>query len=357
MHGPAKGLFYAISYLIIAVVGVPANLVAILILSRGRCGLPRCITYYLMAIAVTDFLVIITGCILNRISRIYFSNSVLSTTPVCRLTTILVRCSRDGSVWITAAFTIDRFVFICSQSLRIRYCTEKTALLVIGAIFLLSCVKNFPLYTIYKPFYILDGVAWFCGIKSIFYTLPVWQAYEWMEHILTPFLPFLIILILNVLTVRQIVETRKVRRKLIGAENDTDPEMANRKRSIVLLFTISLSFLLLWAIDVGHFLYEKIKSDAYFNKLNFNDLTYIFQETTNMFQLLSSCNNVFIYAVSQNRFREDLKNVLFSPFAKLADCFKMQSTRKASASCSTSIDVTHHGALSFSIQRVVSCNS
>ncbi|XP_048449886.1 G-protein coupled receptor 15-like [Rhincodon typus] len=268
------------------------------------------------------FLVIITGCILNRISHIYFSYSVLFTTPVCRLTTILVRCSRDGSVWLTAAFTIDRFVFICFQSLKIRYCTEKTAQLVIGAIFFLSCVKNFPLYIIYKPFYILDGVAWFCGIKSIFYTLPIWQAYDWMEHILTPFLPFPLILLLNVLTVRHILATSKVRRKLKGTENGGDPEMANGKRSIILLFAISLSFLLLWATEVGHFLYLQIKGDAYFNNLNFRDLTYILQEMTNMFQLLNSCNNVFIYAVSQNRFRDELKKVLFCPFTILADCFK-----------------------------------
>ncbi|XP_072410455.1 galanin receptor 2a-like [Chiloscyllium punctatum] len=319
MHGPVKGLFYAITYPIVAVVGIPANLVAIAILFRGRCGLSRCINYYLMAIAMTDFLVIVNGCILNRISRIYFSDSVLSTTPICRLTTILVRCSRDGSVWLTAAFTIDRFVFICLQSLKIRYCTEKTALLIIGMICILSCVKNFPLYIIYRPFYILDGVAWFCGIKSIFYTLPIWQAYDWMDHILTPFLPFLLILLLNVLTVKHIFTASKLRRKLVRAENGSDPEMKNRKRSIVLLFAISLSFLLLWATEVGHFLYLRIKGDAYFNNVNFKDITYVLQETTNLFQLLNSCNNVFIYAVSQNKFREEFKKVLLCPFAVLIE--------------------------------------
>jgi len=76
-----------------------------------------------VAIAVSDFLVIVTAAILNRIGRIYFSNSVLSTTPACRVSALLVFAARDGSVWLTVAFTIDRFVAICCQSLKIRYCT------------------------------------------------------------------------------------------------------------------------------------------------------------------------------------------------------------------------------------------
>ncbi|XP_048380814.1 uncharacterized protein LOC125449180 isoform X2 [Stegostoma tigrinum] len=75
MHGPANGPFYAIYYPVLAAVGVPANSVAIVILSRGRCGLSLCISYYLLAIAVTDFLVIITAVILNRIGGIYFSSA------------------------------------------------------------------------------------------------------------------------------------------------------------------------------------------------------------------------------------------------------------------------------------------
>ncbi|XP_060677701.1 probable G-protein coupled receptor 139 [Hemiscyllium ocellatum] len=317
MHGPVKGLFYAICYPIIAAVGFPANLVSIIILSRGRCGLSKCVTYYLVAIAVSDFFVIITGCILNRISRIYFIYSVLSTTSVCKLSTILARCSREGSVWLTVAFTFDRFVSICCQSLKIGYCTVKIASLLIGMTCILSCVKNFPLYNILKPLYILNGLPWLCDIKSIFFTLPAWQAYDWMEHILTPILPFLLILLLNALTVRHILAASKARKKLRNVESGRDPEVESRRRSIILLFAISVSFLLLWATEVGHFFLVRFKGDTDFNGLDFQNVDYILQETNNMFQLLSSCNNVFIYAVSQSRFRRELQKILMCPFTIL----------------------------------------
>ncbi|XP_067870012.1 probable G-protein coupled receptor 139 [Heterodontus francisci] len=322
MHGPANGPVYAIYYPVLAVIGVPANFVAIVILSRGRCGLSRCITYYLVAVVVTDFLVIVTAVILNRIGGIYFRESILSTTPGCAVSTVLVYATRDGSVWLTVAFTIDRFVAICCQGLKSRYCTEKTASLVIGLVCTLSCVKNVPFYFTYQPLYSLDGVPWFCDIKSTYYTWPAWQAYDWLDRILTPFLPFLLILLLNALTVRHIVVASRARRRLRGAEKSGDPEMDNRKRSIILLFAISLSFLLLWVTYVGHFLYVRVMAESYFTGLDFNDPQFILQETTNMLQLLSSCTNVFIYAVTQKKFREELKIALLLPFDTLTRCLK-----------------------------------
>ncbi|XP_078425885.1 galanin receptor 2a-like [Cetorhinus maximus] len=322
MHGPAKGIFFAIFYPILAVIGAPANLLGTVILSRGRCGLSRCITYYLVAIAVSDFLVIITAVILNRIGRIYFQDSVLSTTPACAFSNLLVFATRDGSVWLTVAFTIDRFVAICCQGLKARYCTGKIALLVIGLVSALSCARNVPFYFIYQPLYILDGVPWFCSIKPIYYTSLVWQAYDWLDHILNPFLPVFLILLVNALTVRHILAASRARRRLRGTESHGDAEITKRKRSIVLLFAISLSFLLLWATYIGHFLYVRFTGEGYLTSLDFNDPRYILQETANMLQLVSSCNNVFIYAVAQNKFREELKKVLMCPFTAVTGCFK-----------------------------------
>ncbi|XP_048475018.1 probable G-protein coupled receptor 142 [Rhincodon typus] len=322
MHGPANGIFFAIVYHFLAVIGAPANLLAIVILARGRCGLSRCITYYLKAIAVADFFVIVTGCILNRIGRIYFSYSVLSTTPGCSINAVMVYAARDGSVWLTVAFTIDRSMSFCCQRVKSIYCTEKTASLVIGIICIFICIKNIPYYFIYDPLYILDGVPWFCNIKPNFHTASAWQSYHWLDRILTPFLPFLLILLLNVLTMRHILAASRARKRLRGPANREDLQMANRKRSIVLLFAITLSFLLLWATYIARFLYRLIARDEYVSSLNFRASQYILQETTNLFMLLSSCNNIFIYVVSQKMFRKELKELLTCPFQIFTACIK-----------------------------------
>ncbi|XP_060678042.1 probable G-protein coupled receptor 139 [Hemiscyllium ocellatum] len=322
MHGPPNGLFFANCYPIIAIIGVPANLVAIIILSRGRCNLSRCVSYYLVAIAVSDFLVILMAVIFKRIVHIYFRYSVMSTTPASALSAVLIYISRDCSVWLTAAFTIDRFVAICWQSLKVRYCTEKTASFVIGTMCALSCVKNFPFYFVCQPLVIVDGVPWFCDIKSTYYTLPAWQAYHWLDRILMPFLPFFLIFLLNILTARHIIPASRACRRLQGIEDSGTKEMANRRRSIILLFAISLSFLLLWVTYVGNFVFVRAIGKGYISNLNFNDPQYILQEMSIVLTFVSSCNNVFIYAPSQNKFREEVKKTFLCPFNMLVSFTK-----------------------------------
>ncbi|XP_038644577.1 probable G-protein coupled receptor 139 [Scyliorhinus canicula] len=311
MHGQITGVVYAIYYPILAAIGVPVNLVAIVVLSRGRCGLSKCITRYLVSMAVTDLLVVLTAVIFNRIIGIYFPVSFMSLTPACTLSTVIIYAATESSVWLTVAFTFDRYIAICSQKLKTNYCTEKIAAVVIGTVCLLSCFKSIPSYFIYEPLYIMNNVPWLCNIKSSFYTSLAWTAYDWFARVLNPGLPFLLILLFNALTVRHILAASRSRRRLranSSGENQSDPEMLNRRKSIVLLFAISGSFILLWMTYVVDFLYVKITNESYFGGSNFNDPRFIRQESGNMLQLLSCCTNTCIYAVTQRKFREELRN-------------------------------------------------
>uniref|UniRef100_UPI00398E6816 probable G-protein coupled receptor 139 n=1 Tax=Pristiophorus japonicus TaxID=55135 RepID=UPI00398E6816 len=316
MHSPPSGQLFAIYYPVLAAIGVPANIAVIVILSRGRCGLSRCITRYLVFMAVTDLLVIITAVILNRIFGIYFSNSILSITPTCSISTVLIYSARDSSVWLTVAFTFDRFVAICCQKLKTKYCTETTAAVVIGAVCALSCLKNIPFYFTYEPLFTINNVAWYCNIKLAFYVSPIWIAFDLLDRILTPCAPFLLMLLFNAVTVRHILRASRARRRLRAQNNEdsqSDPEMESRRKSIILLFTISGSFILLWLTYVINFLFVRIENNNYFTGFNFNDPKFMLQESANMLQLLSCCTNTFIYTVTQSNFRQQLKNALKYP--------------------------------------------
>uniref|UniRef100_UPI00398EE779 probable G-protein coupled receptor 139 n=1 Tax=Pristiophorus japonicus TaxID=55135 RepID=UPI00398EE779 len=325
MHGVPKDLVFAIYYPVIAAIGVPANLAVIVILSRGRCGLSRCITRYLVSMAVADLLVIITAVILNRIAGIYFMYSFLSITPVCRVRSALIYASIDISAWLTIAFTFDRFVAISCQKLKTKYCTEKTAAIVIGTVCALSYLQTIIVYFIYEPLYIINNIPWFCTVKSAFYTSTAWAAYDWIRRILTPWLPCVLILLLNALTVRHILVAIRIRRRLRGQsseENQSDPEMENRRKSIVLLFCISGSFILLYLLFLITFLYVRIAKVSYFSGSNFKESNFILEESGFMLQFLSSCINPFIYVGTQSKFREELKNGVKYPLSLLVKLFQ-----------------------------------
>uniref|UniRef100_UPI00398F2DA1 probable G-protein coupled receptor 139 n=1 Tax=Pristiophorus japonicus TaxID=55135 RepID=UPI00398F2DA1 len=325
MHGQVTGLAYAICYPLLAAFGVPGNLATIVILSRGRCGLSRCITRYLVGMAVTDLLVLITAVILNRISVIYFPVLFLSTTPVCSLKIALIYVARDCSVWLTVAFTFDRFVAICCPKLKAKYCTERTAAIVMGTLCAVSCVKNFPWYFVYEPLYIIDGVPWYCNIKLKFYTELFWTAFDSIDRILNPCAPFVLMLLFNAVTVRNILVANRARKRLrahSSGENQSDREMESRRKSIVLLFTISGSFLVLWTTYVVNFLYVRFSSSSYSTGSSGNDPRFILQESGNMLQLLSCCTNTCIYAGTQRKFREEFCNGLKYPLNLLIKIVK-----------------------------------
>ncbi|XP_072891945.1 probable G-protein coupled receptor 139 [Hemitrygon akajei] len=304
-----------IYYPILAIVGVPANILAIVILSRGKCGLSKCITRYMISMAIADLLVLLIEVIFYEIKDGYFPNSFLNLTPICSLNLALNFFSIDCSIWLTVAFTFDRFVTICCQKLRASYCTEKTAARVITVVFTLSTLENIPTYFAIDRREIIDNVAWYCIVKSEFYTLPIWVAFWWFETILTPFVPFLLIMLLNALTIKHIIQANRVRSGLRGSRNDetsTDQEVENRRKSIVLLLSVSGSFILLWMVNFVSFISVHF-IDSQFLETTYNDPFTIAEQSGYMLRCLSACTNTFIYAVFQTKFREELKRVIKSP--------------------------------------------
>ncbi|XP_067827993.1 probable G-protein coupled receptor 139 [Heptranchias perlo] len=312
-----------IYYPVLAAIGVPVNLLAIVILSRGKCGLSKCITRYLVAMATADLLVIACNVILYRIAHLYWWDTFLLYTRVCRFILFLAPTATDSSVWLTVAFTFDRFVAISCQKLKTKYCNEKTSLVIIVTLSALFGLKNIPRPFVYDHYPTVNNIPWGCLVSSQFYVLPAWIAFSWIEQLLTPLLPFCLILLFNALTVRRILVASRARRSLrdlSNGENDKDPEMKNRRRSIVLLFAISGSFILLWMTTVVYFLYYRIS--GVFNRRSLFNPFATFEQAGILLQLLSSCTNTAIYTVTQSKFREELLNVIKYPFTLIGKLVK-----------------------------------
>ncbi|XP_072904945.1 probable G-protein coupled receptor 139 [Hemitrygon akajei] len=308
MGYPVIFVFESIYYPILAAVGITVNLVAIIILCRGNCGLSKCITHYLVAMAMADLMVVIVEVILKRINNIYLPINVLFITPVCATILVTKIAALDCSVWFTVAFTFDRFVAICCQKLRPRYCTKRIASVVIATVCTLAFLRCVPLYLIFKPRYVINNIPYFCIAIAAYYTSPLWAAYESFDSVVTPLIPIVLILLFNALTVKHIIKSNKTRRALVSnRDNRNDPESENRKKSMILLFTLSGNFILLWTPYFIHSLKWRVRNHNYQDKYH-SDPIYINQQTGFMLQLLSSCTNSCIYGLTQRKFRQELKN-------------------------------------------------
>ncbi|XP_067864734.1 probable G-protein coupled receptor 139 [Heterodontus francisci] len=316
MGKPAILLMKDIYYPIVAALGVLVNLVAIVILSRRNCGLSNCISVYMVAMATADLLVMIINVMVYRIFSYHFPFSFLSYTPVCRVILYMTAINFDLSVWFTVFFTFDRFVAVCFQKFKTRYCTARTAGVVTAVICCLSFLKNILFLFAYEPEQIINNVQWGCRASVAFFSSPLGIALVWFHSTWLVWLPFTLIVSFNCSTIGRILVANRIRRKLRGnkSENLSDSEMENRRKSIILLFTVSGSFILLWLTVAVSFVSTRLTDTNYYQ----GDRTapgYIAYETGTCLKFLSCIQNPCIYIATQRKFREELKNVLKSLWA------------------------------------------
>ncbi|XP_059810807.1 probable G-protein coupled receptor 139 [Hypanus sabinus] len=281
---------------------------AIVILSRGKCGLSKCISRYLVGMAAADLMCTVVAVVIDQINNIYVYAAPLLITPICAVVFVLRLAAMDCSVWLTVAFTFDRCIAICSQKLRERYCSERTATVVIAIVGLGSCARRVPFYFTVDPYLIIDNVPWRCMIKADYMTLPAWKAYQLFNSISTTLLPIGLILLFNTLTVSHIVASNRVRRGLrSGSRDKKDPEVENRRKSVILLFALSANFIVLWIPLIVYTTNWQAQNYFYTDRY-LSTPTYILQQCAFMLQFLCTCTNTCIYTLSQRKFREQLKN-------------------------------------------------
>eukprot|EP00062_Callorhinchus_milii_P024973 gi/632985451/ref/XP_007909689.1/ PREDICTED: probable G-protein coupled receptor 139 [Callorhinchus milii] len=321
-----KETVFQIMYVVyptLGLVGVLGNLLTIVILSRGNCGLSKRITRYLIAMAAADLLVVISDVILTRMNFLFYPICFLDLTPVCSLLTAVLCAAADSSVWLTVAFTFDRFLAICYQGASGSCVPERMAAMVIGAVWVLSCASNVPWFLSYEPWFVIGNVSWFCKVKKSFYVSRNWTLFHWFDITLTPFLPFSLILTLNVLTVRHILVANRIRKRLLGPgrreRKISDPETENRIKCVVLLFAISGSFMLLWSTYVVFVIYGQV---VHYYYTDYNHPVYILYHAAIMLQLSNSATNTCVYAVTQTKFREEVKKAVKYPFLLMIKVFK-----------------------------------
>ncbi|XP_041029893.1 probable G-protein coupled receptor 139 [Carcharodon carcharias] len=297
-----------------------ANIMTIMILSRGKCGLSKCISVYMVAMATANLLVMTFNVIIYLIFNYHFPYSFLSYTAACKLLLYITFVNLDMSVWFTVFFTFDRYVAICRQEFKGKYCNKRIATTVIVMASILSFIKGVPMFFSYEAERVINNVHWGCRSTLAVYTLPAWSVYSWMQSTSVVLLPFTLLVLFNSLTVGRILLANRVRSRLLGnsIESQRDPEVMNRRKSIILLFSVSGSFILLWLTAFGSFAATRLSNSVYYQG-DYSNPRYIATETGYLFSNLSSCTNTCIYAVTQRKFREELTTVLKAPWAQILE--------------------------------------
>ncbi|XP_048453051.1 probable G-protein coupled receptor 139 [Rhincodon typus] len=296
----------------------------IVILCRGNCSLSECISTYMVAMAAGDLLVILINVMIYYVFSYHFPHSFLSHTPVCKFIIYMTVITFELSVWFTVSFTFDRFVIICCPKFKRIYCTKRTAVMVMMIFSTMIFTKNIPVLFAYEPELIINNFQWGCLANLVYFSSPFGVACSWFHSVWCIWFTFTLIILFNSLTVRQILVTSRARRALRSHnnKNQSDSEMENRRKSIILLFTVSGSFLLLCLTANVSFVITRMTNTTYY-RADHASPAYLTTETGAMLKHLSSSTNTCIYTATQRKFREELKKVLKYPWALIARLSKM----------------------------------
>ena len=209
------------------------------------------------------------------------------------------------SVWLTLAFTVDRYIMICHPFTAEPFCTVSRARKVIAGIFLAGVLFNIPKFFEYQtiPVTLSQNITRIgCdltpfGRSHLFRKL----FHSWFYIVFVCVVPFLCLAVLNAFLIRAVHKSRKRRRAMNVAEktrNDTTIMLI----SVVVVFfvcqTPALASRAIWAFQSN--------PDA-FKNMTLHSLN----EVGNFLVILNSSINFVSYLFFGKRFRNEFIKLFF----------------------------------------------
>jgi hypothetical protein len=116
------------------------------------------------------------------------------------------------SVWITLAFTVDRYLFICHPYYGRQFCTRPRAFIVLGCLFLLAAIYSIPQY-LERTYIIVDilntkqAFQSYTALGKNKYFIYIYHLFIYCTFVF--FIPISLIIILNAFLVNDIIKSNK----------------------------------------------------------------------------------------------------------------------------------------------------
>lgn len=262
-------------------------------------------TFYLMAIAVVDTAVLLFIAVLELSVKYYTAEPFWSREPWCSVRDVFNYGVFNVSTWLVVVFTAERFVAITTWSLKNRICNPRCALWVIGGVFVVGHLLAVPYYWAYISVYSQDAQRWVCIYRP---DAPIEYAFTMvsLQTTLTHILPFIFIGLLNGLTLRQISLSNRVHAAQGASSHKVAPLLQSRKRkSIVLLVTMSMTFVLLSITrSITQLILRTIDLDL--DRDDYSLDINVAADIGTMLSLTNAAVNMYLYACTQTKFRREV---------------------------------------------------
>ncbi|XP_069101458.1 FMRFamide receptor-like [Argopecten irradians] len=288
--------------------GIIGNILSVIVLSQR---LMRSSTYsYLSALALSDtFFLFTTMLLLIKDTKKPVKSEIRWMEPYYVYMFPYIHPAaltfQVTSIWLTLAFTVDRYIMICHPFKAERWCSVGRARKVIFGLITAGFVYNIPRFFEYKAekgqFHLpSDIIANFTIPSPLLIKLTKFGSsdlfreiiHSWLYLICVAGIPFLALVVLNTFLIRAVHESRKKGLQLNSKEkrrNDTTIMLIG----VVIIFLLcqgpALVSRMIWALDFN----------AAFTSLSW----YTFNEVSNFLVIINSAINIVPYYFFGKKFR------------------------------------------------------
>ena len=204
------------------------------------------------------------------------------------------------SIWITLAFTVDRYIMICHPFTGERFCTVSRARKVIASLCVLSILCNIPKFAEYK--WVSFPVA---GLNTTVTVLDLTDfgrswSFKLVHHNIFYLtfvcgIPFIALAILNICLILAVRESRRRAREI----SSSDP---GRNDTTVMLISVVIVFFICQAPAlVSRILWATLSEDFLLDSFGL----YVLQEVATFLVTLNSAVNILPYYFFGTKFRRE----------------------------------------------------
>ena len=220
----------------------------------------------------------------------------------CKINAYLHNFSLQCSTYQVLAMTFDKFVAIKWPHKSAIYSTQRRAKIIVSTIFISTAMYNIPHFFITA---VEAGACYGYSVKSI-----LTKIYSWVSIVFNVIIPFTMLIHMNYVIVKTVRNSRRMFRSdtgSVGTERRQKSMKSAENQLTTMLLLVTTLFLILLLPTCIRFIYAAFFISNIPSK--FATSLFLFEISYKLY-LTNSEINFFLYCVSGQKFRNDLKEIL-----------------------------------------------
>ena len=313
-------IYYYPVFIPVALVG---NTLSFLIMIKpNNRKVSTCI--YMAAISINDNIMIYMNChdylvVVAQIHKWYQLE--------CKFLALLALFALQNCTFLVVAMTIDKYIAIKWPHRAATYSTPRRAKLIALTIYVCVFVYNIPHFFLSS---VIGGQCFNFGISNVFS-----KVYSWFSFVLNAIIPFTMLIHMNFVIVKAVRKSCKMfKPNDVTTRGGRGQELDSRQKTMksaenqltIMLLLVTTLFLILLCPTYCRFIFVAF---AELDTLLEYDQSILLFRITALLYISNSGINFFLYCISGQKFRNDLKELLCCSGTRGKDQLPSTDTRSS----------------------------